>query len=134
LVLDKKLSYQPGGVNPTPAGKNYRQNWRYHYTPENAKKMNEIAAKFHKLYKEKGSKMHYRLYRSGFGNMGSYFLVAVAAENPSDMDRLTQENRALLGEEGAKLFAELEQLVSKVETVRGYMRPDLSYQPASASN
>ncbi|MAN58897.1 MAG: hypothetical protein CMC08_03570 [Flavobacteriaceae bacterium] len=134
LILDKKLSYQPGGINTTPAGQNYRENTRYHFSPENAKKANELAKKFHKLYTEKGSKQHYRLYRNGFGTMGNYFLVAVAAESPEAMERMSSENRKLLGQEGQALFAELEQLVSKVETIRGYMRPDLSYSPAVANN
>ncbi len=129
LILDKKLSYQPGGINTTPVGKNYRHITVYHFTPENAGKAEELAKKFLDLYTKNKSTLDYRVYRSGFGLMGSSFWVATAAESPEDFERRREDNRELLGQEGESLFNQLSQTVSRIEIIRGYIRPDLGYQP-----
>lgn len=129
LLLDKKLSYQPGGINTTPVGKNYRHITMYHYTPANAAKMEDLAKKFLDLYTKKNSPLDYRLYRSGFGVMGSFFWIVSAAESPEDLERMREDNRELFGSEGESLWNQLNQTVSKVEVIRGYVRPDLGYQP-----
>ena len=129
LILDKKLSYQPGGINTTPVGKNFRHITMYHYTPANAEKVEDLAKRLLELYNKKNSQMDYRLYRSGFGIMGSFFWVVTAAESPEDFERMREDNRGLLGQEGESLYDQLSQTVSKVEVIRGYIRPDLGYQP-----
>ena len=128
LDLDVGLSYQPGGISQTPAGQNYRKNTIYYVSPENYEKGNEIAKKFLKLHTDKGSKMHYRVYRSGFGANGTYFMVAVAASDPAAYEKMSEENRKLLGAEGQALFQELMSIISGMETTEGWMRPDLAYQ------
>ena len=129
LILDKKLSYQPGGINTTPAGKNYRHITMYHYTPANAEKAEDLAERFLDLYTKKNSQMDYRLYRSGFGIMGSFFWVVSAAESPEDFERMREDNRQLFGQEGESLVDKLLQTISRIEVIRGYIRPDLGYQP-----
>lgn len=129
LILDKNLSYQPGGINTTPVGKNFRHIAMYYYTPANANKAEDLAKKFHELYTKKNSQLDYRLYRSGFGVMGSFFWIVTAAESPEDFERMREDNRELLGQEGETLFNQLAQTISKVEIIRGYIRPDLGYQP-----
>lgn len=131
LILDKKLSYQPGGINTTPVGKNYRHITIYHYTPANASKAEDLAKRFLALYTKKNSQLDYRLYRSGFGIMGSSFWVVTAAESPEDFERMREDNRQLLGQEGESLFDQLSQTVSRIEIIRGYIRPDLGYQPGN---
>lgn len=127
ITLDKDLSYQPSGINQMPEGKYYRNNVRYYVTPENYDKGYEIAKKYKKLFSEKGSKMYYRVYRSSFGSNGTFFMVAMAAESPEDYERMSAENRKLLGEEGAKLNQELLGIISKMDEMQGWMRTDLSY-------
>lgn len=129
IILDKNLSYQPGGINTTPVGKNYRHVTVYHYTPENAGKAEDLAKRFLDLYTKINSTLDYRLYRSGFGLMGPSFWVATAAESPEDFERRREDNRERLGKEGETLFNQLSQTVSKIEIIRGYIRPDLGYQP-----
>lgn len=128
IILNKDLSYQPDGINVTPIGKNFRNNTYYHFTPDNAEKARELAVKFKELYTRKNSKLHYRVYSDGFGVMGTYFMVAAAAESPEDYERMVVDNRLLLGDEGAELYRELEETISSLEVVRGYIRPDLSYE------
>lgn len=127
IILDKDLSYQPDGINVTPVGENFRNNTIYYFTPDKAEKAEELARAFKDLYAKKDSKLHYRVYRSGFGVMGSYFMVAAAAESPEHYERMIVDNRLLLGDEGAELFSQLEETISDIEIIRGYIRPDLSY-------
>ncbi len=131
IILDKDLSYQPGGINTTPVGKNYRHITVYHYTPENAGKAEDLAKRFLDLYTKNKSTLDYRLYRSGFGLMGPSIWVATAAESPEHFERMREDNRELFGREGESLLNELLQTVSKIEVIRGYLRPDLGYQPGN---
>lgn len=127
LNLDESLSYQPGGINQMPEGQNYRKNTIYYVEPGNYEKANEVAKMYKSLFEKKGSKMYYRVYRSGFGSDGTYFMVAVAAESPAAYETMMSENQQLLGEEGMKLNEKLMKIISKMETRDGWMRSDLSY-------
>lgn len=129
IILDKKLSYQPGGINTTPVGKNFRHITIYHYTPSNSDKAEELAKKFKELYTKNTSSLDYRIYRSSFGLMGSSFWVVTAAESPEHFERMREDNRVRLGQEGETLYNQLAQTASSVEIIRGYIRPDLGYQP-----
>ena len=126
LVMDKSLSYMPDGITITPAGQNYRENTTYYIPPKNMKKAYELAKKFKVFFEKIGSNQHYRVYRSGFGSEGTYYLVAIAAESPVAYEQTRLETIGKMGEEGGKLFAEWMSLVTKVETISGYMRPDLA--------
>ena len=88
-----------------------------------------IAKSFKELYERKNSKEHYVLYRSGFGAIGDYIMVSIAAKNPEDYERTNTENKILFGEEGDKLYNELLRTIIKLETLEGYIRLDLSYSP-----
>ncbi|TBW28917.1 hypothetical protein [Gramella sp. KN1008] len=127
LRLDKELSYMPQGITQTPEGQNYRELTYYHIPPGQGEKAEQLAQTVKQLYTKKNSKLHYRLYKSGFGNMGNYFMVAVAAESPEALEKLREENMELLGEEGKKIFDEIQNATSKQERVTGYLRPELSY-------
>lgn len=127
LRLDKELSYMPDGMTQTPEGENYRELTYYHIPPGKEKEAEEMAKKVREMYSSKNSKVHYRLYKSGFGNMGNYFMVAVAAESPEDLEKKRKANMELMGEDGKKLFEEIDKTVTKKEKVTGYLRPELSY-------
>jgi len=129
LNLSSTLSYMPDGMTITPEGKNYRRNTLYYFKPEDRAQVIETARAFTELYTQKGSKMHYRVYLSGFGNAESYLMVAIAAENLEDYAKMSTKNSALLGEEAKKPFAQLQSILMKVERMSGNMRPDLSYSP-----
>lgn len=127
--LDKELSYMPDGINIIKEGKPFRKLQYWYVTPQNFDKVIEIEKSFKALYERKNSKEHYTLYRSGFGAIGDYIMVAIAAKSPEDYERVYRENKELLGEEGDKLYAELINTIIKVEILEGYMRLDLSYFP-----
>jgi hypothetical protein len=127
LSLDKELSYMPDGMKTMIEGENYRENTKYYFAPADADKALEVAKAFKKFYSENNLGMHYRLYRSGFGTDGTYFLVAVAAKDAMDMERKSAEARKAMGPKAEELFGNLNKILLKTETIRGWMRPDLSY-------
>ncbi|MDX1543849.1 MAG: hypothetical protein R3214_07875 [Christiangramia sp.] len=127
LRLDKDLSYMPDGITQTPEGQNYRELIYYHIPPGAGEKAEQLAQAVKQLYTRKKSKVHYRVYKSGFGNMGNYYMVAVAAESPEALEKLRNENMELLGDEGKKIFDQVENVTSKQEKVTGYLKPELSY-------
>ena len=127
LRLDNELSYMPDGMTTTPEGENYRRLVFYHIPPENAEKAEEIAKEAKKLYADKNSKTHYRVYKSGFGNMGSYFMVATSAKSEQDMENRREEVQQLLGKEGEDLRDRIEKVFTDIEVVTGHIKPELSY-------
>ena len=129
LNLDKDLSYMPGGITQTPAGKDYRRFYYLHTTPQLAGKLAESIKAVKDMFVKKGSKMDYRIYRSGFGTRGQFFMVAIAAKDGADYEAMDAANNALLGPEAEKTFGEMMKYITKFEEVTGRMRPDLAYSP-----
>ena len=129
LNLDKENSYMPQGITQTPEGKDYRKFWYYHVTPENFGTFMEKGKAIKALFEKKESKVYYRVYRSGFGSIGTYVMVAIAAKSAGDYEQMSQANMELLGEEGQNAFGELLKYTSKFEVVSARMRPDLDYSP-----
>jgi len=130
ITLSNNLSYMPDGMTTTPVGKNYRKNLEIYFKARDRQKVAEIAEKFKDLYTKKGSKSHYRVYFSGFGNPESYIMVANAAASALDYEKQRDENNKLLGEDAKKLWDELMQYVTKIKYTEGYMMPELSYTPS----
>jgi len=129
LTLDKDLSYMPNGITQTPEGQPYRRFINYYVSPRNYKTFLEKGKAIKELFVKKGSKVYYRIYRSGFGSGDNYVMVAIAAKSAEDFERLAAENQKLLGEEGQKLFSEILKYTAKYNSTSGLIRPDLAYQP-----
>lgn len=130
IHLDKELSYMPDGITLTPEGQNFREFHFLHFTPGNAAKVKKQMKAVKDIFANKGSKVHYRVYKTGFGSPSDYYLVAVAAKNPIDMAQKGATNDELLGEEGNKAFGVLFSNLSKYEKVEGRIRTDLGYSPS----
>lgn len=129
ITLSNDLSYMPDGMTTTPEGQNYRKNTVMYHKARDRQKVAEIAGKFKELYAKKGSKSHYRVYFSGFGNDESYILVSSAAASPLEYEKRADENRKLLGDDSEKLWKELSQYLTKIEYTEGHIQPELSYNP-----
>jgi len=127
LNLDKEHSYMPEGMDQSMEGMNYRELVFYHIPPGKMDKAVEMAKAAKKLYEDKDSKAYYRLYRSGFGTMDSYFMVAVSGKDAASVEKMRKENGELLGEEGEKLSSEIQKIFSKREVVTGHVKPEISY-------
>jgi len=131
LTLDEGLTYMPEGITQTPEGENYREFYFLYYTPENQGKLREAMKGIKDLFASKGSKEYYRVYRSGFGVIDSYYMVAVAAKDRIDSATRGKANDELLGEGAKEIFGNLNNSIARFEEVSAWMRPDLYYQPSN---
>ena len=131
ITLDKELSYQPGGINQTPEGENFRKFHYLHLTPGNRAVVKEKMKAVKDMFAAKGSKVYYRVYRSGFGTRGEFYMVAVTAKDQVDYAQKAMANDVLLGEDGKKIMWDLFAHLLKYEEIEAQMRPDLAY---TASN
>ena len=129
LILDEKLSYQPDGLNMEPEGQNYRKWFYMYYTPENGKSVREGMKAVKDMFASKGSKEHYRVYRSGFGCPESFYLVSVSAKDEVDSAQRGKVNDELLGPDRYETFSKVMNNISRMEEYSGRMRPDLAYSP-----
>ena len=128
ITLDADLSYMPNGLTQTPAGENYREHYKIYIAPENRDAVKEKMKAIKNLYVDKGSKLHYRVYKSGFGTESEYYMVSVAAKDEADMAAKATANDNLLGDERKKMMLELFENVLRIEELEGEIRPDLGVQ------
>lgn len=131
VVLDRSLSYLPAEQQDL-TGKDFRK-WHFMQVP--ADKVSEMRQKLIELkdvHAKNNSKMHYSLYRTGFGQMGNHFVAVIPATNAEEYARLSAENGEILGDEGKKKFQEMLDLVSDYRNISGRMRPDLAYMPTTS--
>ncbi len=127
LTLDKDLTYMPDGITQTQEGQNYREFYYLYVTPENRAKLKDGMKGIKDVFASKGSKNHYRVYRSGFGNLEGYYLVAISAKDEIDYATKSKANDELLGEERHEVFAKAFNYVSRMEEFSVAIRPDLAY-------
>ncbi|WP_203258405.1 hypothetical protein [Hyunsoonleella ulvae] len=128
VVSDKELSYMPED-GKIPEGHNYRKWFYIYYTPENAKAIRDGMKAVKALYETKNSTAYYRIYRNGFGQVGNYYLVSVAAKDEVDYAQTSKDNEKALGtfEERWEAFSQVMDYATEMEEYSGEMRPDLSY-------
>ncbi len=131
ITLDNELSYQPGGIDQTPEGQNFRKFHYLYMTPGNRALVKDKMKAVKEMFANKGSKVYYRVYRSGFGTRGEFYMVAVAAKDEVDYAQNAMANDLLLGEDGRKTMQDLFSSLLNYEEFLGQMRPDMAY---SASN
>ncbi len=130
VYLNKNLSYMPGGVSQTIEGQNYRTLYYNYVTPENDKKFMAIMKKMKAAFEKNNSKLHYRVYKTGFGVMGTYYMIAVAGESNLSSAKVGDENWNLMKDDFDPLLKELSKVTWKMDEKRGWMREDLGYMPA----
>ena len=129
LVLDKSLSYMPGGITQTPEGQDYRRFVYLYTTPSGLGEMKEGMMAVKKMFEEKESKTNYRVYRSAFGSMDSFYMVAIAAEDGATYEMNRAANNKLLGPDAQAVFGKVMAHATEIKEVSGKMRPDLAYSP-----
>lgn len=129
IHLDKELSYMPGGITQTPKGEDYRKFHYYHYVPGNKGTVQEKMRAIRKMYEQKGSKLNYRVYRSGFGTRGAFYMVAIAAKDAGDYAAKIARNNELMGEDWQNAYYDFMSALEEYEAFEGRMRPDMAYSP-----
>ncbi len=128
IVLDEDLTYMPEGVTQTPEGENFRKFFFMYYTPENGSKLRKGMKAVKEMFASKGSKSHYRVYRSAFGVIDSYYMVAISAKDEIAGATNAKANDELLGPERYETFNKVMNHITRMEEVSGSIRPDLSYK------
>ncbi len=127
ITLNEELTYMPEGITQTPEGENYREFHFVYVSPGNRSVVKEKMKAIKELYKTKGSKTYYRVYNSGFGTDGEYYMVAIAAKDQEHMVQKGKANEELLGEDGKNAMWAMYSNVLRYEKVEADMRPDLAY-------
>ncbi len=123
IRLDNSLSYMPTGMTQTPVGENYRSQHKLYVSPKNRALVKSKLEAIKKIMEDKGSKMYYRIYKSGFGT-DEWYMVALAAKDAEDYAKKSKDNQALIGADGKKAFDELYASLLKYEIVTGTIRTD----------
>ena len=134
IWMDKELTYMPDGITQTPEGENFRKFWYLHFTPGNGGALRDAMKEVKAMFASKGSKSYYRVYRSGFGNMDSFYMVAAAAKDAAEMELRGAENDKLLGEDAQPTFAKVLAQITKMEEITGFVRPELGYNAKQTKN
>lgn len=129
IYLHKELSYQPGGINPNPEGKYFRKFMYDYVTPSNEKDYLEVLKEIKDMFAEKNSKMNYRIYSTGFGTIGKYYLIVIEGESPLQLETLAAENWKMMEEDFQPIFNKIRAKIDKTDEKTGWMRSDLSYLP-----
>jgi hypothetical protein len=119
----------PEGITQTPEGENYREFHYIYVSPGNRSVLKEKMKAIKALYKSKDSKTSYRVYNSGFGTDGEFYMVAIAAKDQEHMAQKGKANKELFGEDGQNAMWEMYQNVLRYEKMEGEMRPDMAYSP-----
>lgn len=129
ITLVEDLSYMPEGMSITQEGQDYRDFYYLYFTPANAAKMREGMMAVKELYKAKGSKEYYRIYRNGFGTQKEFYLVAVSSKDEIDSATKSKTNDEVLGPDKWETFSKVMNYSSGFEELSGQIRSDLSYEP-----
>lgn len=129
IYMDKELTYMPDGITQTPEGENFRKFFYLHFAPRDASEMRDAMKAVKTMFEDKKSELYYRVYRSGFGTMGSFYMVAVSAKDAVEIEQKGAANDQLLGEGAKAIFGKVYGLSLKFEEYAGNIRPDLSYAP-----
>lgn len=129
IVLNEELTYMPEGFSQTQEGQDYRDFYFIHYSPKNYKNINEGMKAVKEMFASKGSKNYYRVYHSGFGTTGNYYLVAMSSKDAIDSATKQKVNEEVLGPDRFETFIKVMGYATKMEEVTGEVRRDLSYAP-----
>jgi len=129
VYLNKELSYMPGGISQTTEGKPYRTFYYNYVTPSNNKNFIAAIKKIKEVFTKKNSKLDYRVYKTGFGVMGTYYMVVFSGVNAEEIAKAGNENWELMKDEFKPLLTEMSKYTWKNDEKTGWMRGDLSYVP-----
>ena len=99
-------------------------------TPDNEKNFKGVMKKLKKAFEKHNSKMNFRLYKTGFGVIGTYYMVALEGVNRMESAKVGDENWELMKDDFGPLLKELRKYTWKNDEKTGWMRDDLGYMPA----
>ncbi len=130
IKYEPELSYVPDGkvwLDEAP----YRR-WNYlHFEPGTEKLAEDILLAWKNLYKNKGVKSGFRVFKGVIGLDQPVLMFTTWSESPLQYQVELQDSIDLLGEEGTILWIAMMDLVRKAETIEGYYLPQYSFLPLS---
>jgi len=126
LMLRSELSYKPEAVGFDP------EKPMRHYTllkvlPGKEMAMEEVARQFKALYEKHGIERGWRFYQYMTGSELPAYLVVESAKDEHDHHMMEAENYAVFGDEAEALRGAARAASRGMETMSGWVRPDLSY-------
>ncbi|MCK9452671.1 MAG: hypothetical protein M0Q90_13340 [Bacteroidales bacterium] len=130
VKYEPELSYVPDGkvwLEEAP----YRR-WNYlHFEPGTEKEAEQILLAWKNLYKNKGVKSGFRVFKGVIGLDQPVILFTTWSKSPLDYQVELQESIDLLEDEGSILWLAMMELVRKAETIEGWYLPQYSFTPAA---
>ena len=128
LVLRSDLSYKPEMVGFDPA-KPLRHYTVLKYLPGTEMAAEANAKKWQELYEKHGIERGWRLYQYVTGGDLPAYMIVESAESEYDHHMMQDEINAKLGEEAMVLYKETGDILRGMDTMTGFVRPDLSFPP-----
>jgi hypothetical protein len=134
VMEDPGLSYTPEKPRLKPEEQAYLHVDLYYLKPGYEADADALAKEFAALYRQKRISDGYRLFKVVLGPEMPLLIVTVGAKDPVDYAAADKANRDLLGAEGQALFQRAFAFTRRFEQHGGWVRPDLSLEPAAASS
>lgn len=130
VKYEPELSYVPDGqiwLDEAP----YRR-WNYlHFEPGTEKVAEELLMAWKNLYKNKGVKSGFRVFKGVIGLDQPVILFTTWSKSPLDYQKELDDSIIALDDEGTVLWLAMMDLVRKTETVEGWYLPQYSFLPLS---
>lgn len=130
LMEDPSLSYTPAKPRLKPEEEQYLHVDLYFVLSGREAEANDVAKAFAELFRKKNIPDSYRLFTVVMGPEMPLIVVTTPAKSPADYEAREAEVRQALGAEGQALFERAFSLTRRFEMHGGWIRPDLSLEPA----
>lgn len=126
LNLNPALSYNSGEI--MEQGVNFRKIDYYYIFPDKMDEAHAIAKEWKELHANNNISSGYRVYTGGMGTEPMLMVVSWA-KDAVEMEQNGMKVRETLGDAGKELYMRTMALTKRLESITGWMRPDLSYMP-----
>jgi hypothetical protein len=100
-----------------------------HFEPGTEKEAEQILLAWKNLYKDKGVKSGFRVFKGVIGLDQPVYMFTTWSATPLDYQIELQESIELLDDDGTILWIAMMELVRKAETVEGWYLPQYSFTP-----
>ncbi|NNC96192.1 MAG: hypothetical protein HKN92_11570 [Chitinophagales bacterium] len=126
-ALDKNLSYMPNGFKVSGKDNPYTFFQVVEFDARNMSKMKDVAKKIQNLHASVKSPLHFRMYHSGYGEMGPYLLVVTSGKDAVDVHTRMDKAREMMGEKRKEIMKEALAIMTGYSEFTGSAEPELSY-------
>ena len=132
LMLREDLSYNLE-MTALTTDRPFRAYTYWFGIPGKTSELEGVAKEYAELYEAKGLDHGWRIYQTVMGPDQPVYLVVETAADEADYHATAKKNREALGDEGMKLNQKALKYARRVEEQHGWIRPDLSFPPPTAT-